>query len=105
MTTQEFNALFEQTVEMCRETLCHKAAHYTEDNDRLHNFAAARNLQGNTLLQAIAGMMAKHTVSVYDLIRKIANGESVSRDMWEEKIVDNINYLIILWAAINHESA
>jgi len=105
MTGHEFNEHFEYITGQCREMIACKAAHYTEDNDRLHNFAAARNLQGNTLLQAIAGMMAKHTVSVYDLIRKNANGESVSRDMWEEKIVDNINYLIILWAAINHESA
>ena len=30
MNTPEFNALFEQTVQMCRETLCAKADEYAE---------------------------------------------------------------------------
>lgn len=64
MNTSEFNTLFEQTVEMCRETLCHKADEYAEDDDRLHNFNIASILQGNTPIESLGGMMVKHTVQV-----------------------------------------
>ena len=49
MTTSEFNAVFEQTVDRCRSVLCHKADEYADgDDDRLHNFNQAAHLQGGT---------------------------------------------------------
>ncbi len=108
MNTPEFNALFEQTVEMCRQTLCAKADEYAEDDDRLHNFNIASILQGNTPIESIGGMMVKHTVSVYDLIRRTGKGAEISDAMWDEKIKDSINYLILLRGIVaerrrNHE--
>ena len=96
MTTQEFNAVFEQTVDRCRSVLCHKADEYAEDDDRLHNFHQAAHLQGGTAVSALGGMMVKHTVSVYDLIRRAGKGAEISEAMWDEKIIDHINYLILL---------
>ena len=96
MNTPEFNALFEQTVEMCRETLCAKADEYAEGDDRLHNFHQAAHLQGGTAVSALGGMMSKHTVTVYDLIRREAKGQAVSAELWDEKTIDHINYLILL---------
>ena len=97
MNTSEFNAMFEHTVQMCRETLCHKADEYADgDDDRLHNFHQAAHLQGGTAVSALAGMMVKHTVSVYDLIRREAKGQAVSAELWDEKTIDHINYLILL---------
>ena len=100
MNTQEFNAVFEQTVDRCRSVLCHKADEYAEDDDRLHNFHQAAHLQGGTAVSALGGMMAKHTVSVYDLIRREAKGQAVSAELWNEKTIDHINYLILLRAAV-----
>lgn len=100
MNSQEFNVLFEQTVEMCRSTLCAKADEYAEDDDRLHNFNIAAILQGNTPIEALGGMMVKHTVSIYDLIRRTGKGAEISDVMWDEKIMDSINYLILLRAAV-----
>ena len=68
--------------------------------DRLHNFKVAAEIQNCTPITALAGMMAKHTVSVYDLIKKQENGFVVSREMWDEKIGDSINYLILLSALV-----
>ena len=45
-------------------------------------------------------MMAKHTVSVYDLINDYDAGIETSVDMWDEKIGDHINYLLLLTAMI-----
>ena len=44
-------------------------------------------------------MMAKHTVSIYDLINK-ASEEYVPEEVWFEKIQDHMNYLLFLWAAV-----
>ena len=96
MNSLEFNAVFEQTLGMCRETLCAKADEYAEDDDRLHNFNIASILQGNTPIESLGGMMVKHTVSVYDLIRRTGKGAEISEAMWDEKIKDSINYLILL---------
>jgi len=96
MNTPEFNAVFEQTVQMCRSVLCTKADEYAEDDDRLHNFRVAAAVMGCDVKQALAGMMSKHTVSVYDLVRREAKGQAVSAELWDEKIIDHINYLILL---------
>ena len=37
----------------------------------LHNFKVAASLQGIYPEQALAGMMAKHTVSIYDMCHSV----------------------------------
>lgn len=102
MTSKDFDTIFNNVVDRCRDTLCLKANEYATD-DRLHNFKIAADLQGCTPITALAGMMAKHTVSVYDLIQKNEQGYAISRDMWFEKIGDSINYLLLLSALIQEK--
>lgn len=101
MNTKRFNEIFEETVDKSRKILCSKAAEYAENDDRLHNFHRAAELQGCTSIGALGGMMVKHTVSVYDLIRRHEIGLEISRELWDEKIMDSINYLILLRAAVD----
>ncbi len=99
MKYDRFNEVLETTIKKCIDTLSVKSnEHATED--RLHNFKVAAEIQNCTPITALAGMMAKHTVSVYDLIKKQENGFVVSREMWDEKIGDSINYLILLSALV-----
>ena len=49
------------------------------------------------------GMMAKHTVSVYDLIDDYEQGKAISKEMWAEKIGDSINYLLLLTALLEED--
>ncbi len=63
-----------------------------------HNFEKAAELLGITPVQALAGMMSKHTVSVYDLVN---SKQPVDMEQWKEKIGDHITYLLILWAMVN----
>ena len=100
MKAEEFGKIFEDRVDACRCVLLKKADEYAKDDDRLHNFKVAANLQGVSVLAALAGMMAKHTVSVYDLIREVEDGDRPPMEMWEEKIGDSINYLFLLEAAV-----
>jgi len=91
MTHDEFDKLFEAQVERSRSVLVQKSKEYSTE-DKLHNFKVAAAVQGITPLEALAGMMAKHTVSVYDILR--IKGP-VNPDMFDEKITDHINYLIL----------
>ena len=48
--------------------------------------------------------MAKHTVSVYDMIRGLEEGKSYPLELWDEKIGDSINYLLLLAAAVREDA-
>ncbi len=66
MKTEQFNQIIETILEHCADTLINKAKEYATE-DRLHNFKVAAGLQNTTPVQALFGMMSKHTVSVYDM--------------------------------------
>jgi hypothetical protein len=101
MDAKKFDEIVETQITVCRDVLMGKGAAYATTHDRLHNFRVAANLQGITMKQALAGMMAKHTISVYDLCN---SGDPIPEVIWDEKITDHINYLIILMAIVQEES-
>jgi hypothetical protein len=100
MELHEFLKIQEEQLARCVETLSAKAWEYA-DKDRLHNFKVAAELEGVTVRQALAGMMAKHTVSIYDMCKCPA---AHTMPLWDEKITDHINYLILLRAVVEEES-
>ncbi len=100
MTSEVFNQHLQHMQEVTVDTLMNKAKEYATDGDRLHNFKVASAVQGVSPTAALAGMMAKHTVSVYDMI---GTGDVYPMDLWEEKIKDSINYLFLLWALLHEE--
>lgn len=68
MTQNEFNVVLEQQYRKCADMLAHKKKEYTGDRiDRLNAFKIAASLQGCTPKAALAGMMSKHVVSLYDM--------------------------------------
>lgn len=97
MDSKTFKDVLESTFSRVRNVLDSKAGEYASNDDRLKNFRKAAHLQKETLHQALGGMMAKHTVSIYDMIEE--NGE-YTLDQWDEKIIDHINYLILLRAVV-----
>ena len=99
MDSIEFNNSLAAQFERCESILNLKAGEYATE-DRLHNFRVAAALQGITLHQALAGMMAKHTVSIFDMC---ASRSYIPLDKWQEKLTDNINYLLLLSAMIYDE--
>ncbi len=99
MNNNEFNKIVQEMVTKCMDVLCAKGAEYGAE-DRLHNFKVAARIEGITPIQALAGMMAKHTVSIYDMCRECRAGADYSLEQWEEKIGDHINYLLLLRALV-----
>lgn len=96
MHAHDFNAIFEAEVDRARGVLTQKADEYATA-DRLHNFKQAAHLKGETPIQALEGMMVKHTVSLYDMM---GSGKSYPIEVWDEKIGDHLNYLILLKALV-----
>lgn len=99
ITQKEVNAVFDGQVALCREILQKKTKEYTgDDTDRLGAFKAAAALQHTTPECALAGMLAKHIVSLYDMC--FADGVSFDAGTWDEKITDSLNYLFLLKAIV-----
>lgn len=90
--TKRANALFEEQVSRCRSVLCSKGEEYATE-DEFHNFRVAASMLGMPMIIALAGMMAKHTVSLYDMC---CSGKKYPLALWEEKITDHLNYLFLL---------
>lgn len=49
---------------------------------------------------ALMGMLSKHLISVSDMCM---DGQQYSKEQWDEKITDSINYFLILCAIIEEE--
>lgn len=91
-----FEKIIEERLKHCVSLLSSKGKEYNSGGESPFNsFFKASEIQGCTPEQALAGMMAKHTVSIYDMIE---SGEEYPLEKWEEKITDHINYLLILYA-------
>ena len=104
MDSERFNEVVKARIDKCLNVLCKKANEYATE-DRLHNFKVAAGLQNCSAITALAGMMAKHTVSVYDLVRNQECGAIIPKEMWDEKIGDSINYLLLLTALVEEQNA
>jgi len=100
MKTEQFNTIIEEQQKRCVDILVNKAKEYATE-DRLHNFKVAAELQMTTPINALAGMLSKHTVSIYDMCR---SNETYPQEMWDEKITDHINYLLLLKALTVEEA-
>ena len=97
-----FDQIIEHQIDRCVSVLVSKATGYAPAGDKLHNFRTAAELQGGLMKQALGGMMAKHTVSIYDMI---ASNDAFDNDIWDEKITDHINYLLLLRAVVQDEQS
>lgn len=99
MLAEDFNAIFEAQIHRVESVLGDKGEEYATE-DRLHNFKRAADMQGVSMKEALGGMMAKHTISIYDMI---GDNKTHSLEKWDEKITDHINYLFLLAAVIREE--
>ena len=97
MTPERFNDLLENRLSLTRDVLGSKAGEYASTSDRLHNFKAAAAMLRGTPEQALLGMLVKHMVSIYDMV---LDGQPRAIALWDEKIGDAINYMILLEALV-----
>ena len=104
MNQEHFNAYANSLMSQAAKVRNAKRSEYEAETDCLSNFRKAADLQNASVPVAIAGMMSKHTVSIYDMIEVEFNQAHFDPpypiDLWREKLIDHINYLLILYAAI-----
>lgn len=101
MDHEEFGGILEGQLTRISLILGAKTEEYATDADQLSNIRAAAELQHIPMREAVAGMMAKHTVSIFTMCRD-AERHDLAR--WEEKITDHIIWLILLRAVLEEES-
>lgn len=97
MDHKEFETVFERQIEQCRDTLLTKSREYATDEDKLHNFKVAAVIVQGTPEQALWGFLAKHLVSLSDMVH---SDDFYPTGVWDEKIGDAMNYLVLLRACV-----
>lgn len=100
MTNERFDKVIDGITKLIKETLTQKQAEYNLTDDRLDVFKKAARRQMITPQQALLGYMDKHVGSIYDYIHE---NKPISRELLLEKVKDNINYLILLYALYEDE--
>jgi hypothetical protein len=102
MNDNTFQVLIRNSFYRSTFILGKKAKEYAPGDDRLSNFKKAAALQGIRPDQALFGMLAKHLVSIAEMVGD-KDGTPFPRAMWEEKINDAQNYLFLLEAVIHEQ--
>lgn len=100
MTNEQFDKILKRRLQLTKDVLSCKAKEYAV-GDRLSNFNYAATMTRTSRRAALLGMMAKHLVSVVDMIHsedRVFSGEYI-----EEKIGDSINYFILLEAMLKED--
>ena len=60
---------------------------------QLDYYKEVAGFMGITPKQALVGHMSKHTKSIFDMVQ---SDQEYSMEVWDEKITDHINYLLLL---------
>lgn len=100
MTIERFNEIIQEQLRKTADLLTQKGNEYAPNVDRLAAFKQAADLQQISVPEALGGMLAKHIVSIYQMLH---DASLYTDEKWDEKINDAINYLLLLKACIAEE--
>ena len=101
-----FNEVIVRQTDHCKSMLVAKGAEYAPRAvkntavDRLAHFKKAAVVMNTTPKAALMGMLSKHLISVSDMCM---DERKYSKEQWDEKITDSINYFLILRAIVEEE--
>lgn len=103
MTDREFNSIVEKCCATIYSVLASKAKEYAR-GDRLSNFKKAASAMSMTPEKACVAFWMKHVISIADLVNDLDTNKVAGMPMWEEKIGDAINYLVLLKALVTERT-
>lgn len=103
MDIDRYTSVIDEQISKCQNMLTAKRREYASNRNPLSNFIRAGELQCVSPITALTGMMVKHTISIYDMLIDQDGGATFSKDKWDEKITDQINYLLILQVLLEDE--
>ncbi len=97
MNEKTFANLVNLRFEICKAVLHEKGVEYSREDDKLYNFKRAADIRELEHPEdALVGMWVKHIVSIFDMVDDLPNLPNLF--VMREKIVDSINYLVLLEA-------
>ena len=108
MTQEQFDTAITAQMQYCIDLLMAKGVEYAHrtaglpEKDRLAHFKKAAALLGQSQEQALMGMLSKHLVSLSDMC--FDEFLYYPKEVWQEKITDSINYLLILRAMLEEDA-
>ena len=93
----EFKEIIESRIEKIRAVLSEKKGEYSDFSSSYHNFDEAAKLFNISPEEALVGLWIKHMTPVFDMVNKMSLENFAPPDaLFDEKIGDAINYLILL---------
>lgn len=101
MEPSEFNQFLRVTLNEIQETLSAKEQVYSSNANRFHNFNRAAIMDWTTPIRSLRGMQTKHRVAISDFLNEPITDTPYHE--WREKIIDNINYYILMLAMVYEE--
>ena len=102
MNRTNFNILVEQVIDEIRHRLLHKGKEYANNDNVFANFDKAAVKKNTTPILALEGMLAKHQVSIDDIVYGVV---PYSKDMVMEKYLDEICYRILQMGLLERENS
>lgn len=100
MKQKQFDEIVNKQLNECKKVLLNKGHQYSLDDDRLSHFKRSANLMNTNEKQALFNMLTKHLISISDMC---LSKTKFDLSLWNEKITDSINYLIILRAIVEEK--
>lgn len=97
MKADQFKDVLDAQIKRVQDVLVVKTEEYAAEEDQLHNIRMAALLKEESLPEAVIGMMVKHTVSIFSMVK---SGKPFPEDKWDEKLTDHIVWLVLLKAAL-----
>lgn len=101
MKIDRFNQLVKEETDRIEKVLVTKENEYSLDNDRLSHFKHAGAMANWPAEKALYGYMLKHLMSITDMIN---SGKKFPRKLWQEKMTDIHNYLILLLGVLEDDN-
>lgn len=104
MTNKDFmDTVVNPRLNHCKSLLNSKNEEYAKDDDRFHNFKKTGIVRNISPIDALNGMFNKHLISLIDILDNAVKGILPTQKILDEKISDNINYLLLFEGLVTEE--
>jgi hypothetical protein len=103
MSPEELKSWITLRLDRCNGVLTVKTAEYS-NSDVFHNFIEGGRILNTSKEHALWGYIMKHLVSIQDIVTNVGLDKHLesctdtlpSLEIWNEKIGDTLNYLLLL---------
>lgn len=100
MTEKRFDEVVDIFLNNIRETLIVKGKEYRRNGNIFHNFDEGAKRSGLIREKVLDGFLLKHEISIADITNDLEKGILPSIETLNEKIGDNVIYLILKMASM-----